>query len=148
MNAQDLYQQLILDHSRQPHHFGALTDAPVQVDGHNAMCGDQIRLYLKVADGHIRDLSFTGTGCAICMASASLMTDTVLGKSPSEAQTLFDDVHALLTVGNDAPHLGKVAALSGVRLFPARVKCASLAWNTLREALKQAATLGQEAHTP
>jgi nitrogen fixation NifU-like protein len=146
MNAKDLYQQLILDHSRQPHRFGAMEHASVKVEGHNALCGDRLCLYLKVEDGRIRQLRFTGSGCAICIASASLMGDSVEGKSEAEVMALFDAVHALLTVGNDAEsaQLGKLAALSGVRQFPARVKCASLAWNTLREGVAQARMLAAE----
>ena len=139
MELNDLYRDVILDHNRKPRNFGDLESADASVEGYNPMCGDHLTLRLKLNDGTISDIRFEGQGCAISTASASLMTEAVKGKSRDEALQLFDRVHQLLT-DDAAPsdELGKLAALSGVREYPARVKCASLCWHTLASALKAA----------
>ena len=128
----DLYQEVILDHNKSPRNFHAIAGADRTAVGHNPLCGDQLTLYLDVADGVIRDVSFLGSGCAISKASASLMTDTVKGKTLAETSALFDAFHTMVTSSAGEPDaaLGKLAVLAGVREFPARVKCASLAWHT------------------
>lgn len=135
----DLYQEVVLDHGRRPRNFGELPDANRTAEGYNPLCGDQIKLFVKVDGDVIRDVRFTGSGCAISKASASMMTQAIKDKSPAEAEALFDKVHALVTQGPasgvDLDSVGKLAALSGVWEFPARVKCASLAWHTLKSAL-------------
>jgi nitrogen fixation protein NifU and related proteins len=134
----DLYQEVILDHNRQPRNFGRLAGANCSAEGFNPLCGDSLTLYLKLVNGVIEGASFEGTGCAISTASASLMTEALKGKTAQQAQTLFEGFHALLTAdhGADAAApLGKLEALSGVREFPLRVKCATLAWHTLQAAL-------------
>ena len=137
MELDDLYRDVILDHNRRPRNFGGLEPADASVEGFNPMCGDHLTLRLKLNDGTISDIRFEGQGCAISTASASLMTEAVKGKSRTDALALFDRIHSLLT-DDDAPsdELGKLAALSGVREFPARVKCASLCWHTLAAALR------------
>ena len=139
MELNDLYRDVILDHNRRPRNFGDLESADASVEGYNPMCGDHLTLRLKLDDGTISDIRFEGQGCAISTASASLMTEAVKGKSREEALQLFDRVHQLLT-DDSAPsdELGKLAALSGVREYPARVKCASLCWHTLNAALSYA----------
>ena len=134
----DLYQQVILDHNRKPRNFQKLTDANRTAEGFNPLCGDQIRLYVKLEGDHIQDIGFQGSGCAISRASASLMTSALKGKSAAEAEELFARFHRLVTTDeeSDPASLGKLAVFSGVRSFPARVKCASLAWHTLRAALE------------
>jgi nitrogen fixation NifU-like protein len=135
----DLYQEVILDHGRRPRNLRRPADAGRRAEGHNPLCGDRLTLYLTLADGVIRDAAFEGAGCAISMASASLMTEAVRGKSPAEAEALFRLFHRLLTQEDgdpDDPGLGKLAAFSGVREFPVRVKCATLAWHTLEQALE------------
>jgi nitrogen fixation NifU-like protein len=138
MELNDLYRDVILDHNRQPRNFGALEPADASVEGFNPMCGDHLTLRLRLNQDTISDIRFEGQGCAISTASASLMTEAVKGKSRSEALKLFDRVHQLLTddAAPPADELGKLAALSGVREYPARVKCASLCWHTLASALK------------
>jgi len=133
----DLYQEVIVDHSRRPHNFGPLAEATHHAEGFNPLCGDRLTLHLHVADGVIQAARFEGSGCAISTASASLMTEALKGKTPEQAQALFAQVHALVTGGApaDAPPLGKLRALGGVQQFPARVKCATLAWHTLQAAL-------------
>lgn len=134
----DLYQELILDHKRHPRNFRDMPDATRAVDGHNPLCGDQLRLFVKVADGRVEDVSFIGVGCAISMASASMLTEAVMGKTVQEAQRLFADVHDLLTrnpSGIDPAELGNLGALAGVHEYPMRVKCATLSWHTLDTAL-------------
>ncbi len=137
MELNELYRDVILDHNRRPRNFGVLEPADASVEGFNPLCGDRLTVRLKM-DGHrIEDIRFEGQGCAISTASASLMTEAVKGKTRAEALALFDRVHGLLT--DDAAssdELGKLAALSGVREFPARVKCASLCWHTLASALQ------------
>ncbi len=140
MELNDLYRDVILDHNRKPRNFGVLTPADATVEGFNPLCGDRLTVRLKMDGEQISDIRFEGQGCAISTASASLMTEAVKGKSRAEALGLFDRVHHLLT--DDAAssdELGKLAALSGVREYPARVKCASLCWHTLVSALKTAA---------
>jgi nitrogen fixation protein NifU and related proteins len=134
----DLYQELILDHKRHPRNFRDMPDATRAVDGHNPLCGDQLRLFVKVADGRVEDVSFIGVGCAISMASASMLTEAVMGKTVQEAQQLFADMHDLLTrnpSGIDPAELGNLGALAGVHEYPMRVKCATLSWHTLDTAL-------------
>jgi nitrogen fixation protein NifU and related proteins len=139
----ELYQQVILDHNRKPRNFRTLADANRTADGHNPLCGDQITLTLRVEDGVIKDAAFQGKGCAISKASASMMTAGVIGKSEAEATALFGRVHAMLTTeptGEAVPDsLGKLAVFAGVREFPSRIKCATLAWHTLQAALSGAA---------
>ncbi|HEX8152230.1 MAG TPA: SUF system NifU family Fe-S cluster assembly protein [Thermoanaerobaculia bacterium] len=135
----ELYQQVILDHNKNPRNFGELADATRRVEGYNPLCGDHYTIYVKTEDGIVRDVKFTGSGCAISKASASVMSSTVKGKSMDEAERLFDSFHKLVTGesgGLDAADLGRLAAFSGVSEFPARVKCATLAWHTLRTALE------------
>jgi len=140
MELNDLYRDVILDHNRQPRNFGALEPADASVEGFNPMCGDHLTLRLRLNQDTISDIRFEGQGCAISTASASLMTEAVKGKSRGEALKLFERVHQLLTddAAPPADELGKLAALSGVREYPARVKCASLCWHTLASALKSA----------
>ena len=140
MELNDLYRDVILDHNRQPRNFGMLEPADASVEGFNPMCGDHLTLRLRLNQDTISDIRFEGQGCAISTASASLMTEAVKGKSRGEALKLFERVHQLLTddAAPPADELGKLAALSGVREYPARVKCASLCWHTLASALKAA----------
>ena len=140
----DLYRELILDHSRHPRHFGKLAAATHTADGINPICGDKLRLYLRLdANDQIADIAFAGSGCAISMASASLLTDCVIGKPVPEALQYFHAVTARLTTGGDEQpddiELGKIHALDGVRDFPARVKCATLAWHALNSAIQNQA---------
>jgi nitrogen fixation protein NifU and related proteins len=134
----DLYRDVILDHNRRPRNFGALESADASVEGFNPMCGDRLTVRLKMDDDKIADIRFEGQGCAISTASASLMTEAVKGRTRAYALRLFDRVHELLTddAAPPADELGKLAALSGVREYPARVKCASLCWHTLASALR------------
>ena len=136
----DLYQEVIIDHGRRPRNFRQLEDATRTAEGVNPLCGDELTLYVKLADGHIADIAFQGTGCAISQASASLMTAALKGKTEPEALALFGRVHTMLTEGPNreagVAELGKLAVLSGVWEFPMRVKCATLAWHTLRSALE------------
>ena len=137
MELNELYRDVILDHNRHPRNFGPLDPADASVEGFNPMCGDRLTLRLRMSDDTISDVRFEGQGCAISTASASLMTEAIKGKSRTEAMQLFERVHRLLT--DDAAgseELGKLAALSGVREYPARVKCASLCWHTLSSALQ------------
>ena len=138
MQLNDLYRDVILDHNRKPRNFGGLDPADASADGFNPLCGDRLTLRLKMSGDKISDIRFEGQGCAISTASASLMTEAVKGKTRTEALQLFDRVHQLLTddAAPPADELGKLAALSGVREFPARVKCASLCWHTLTAALR------------
>ncbi|GAC1398812.1 MAG: SUF system NifU family Fe-S cluster assembly protein [Thermoanaerobaculia bacterium] len=134
----ELYQQVILDHNKNPRNFRELSTATSRVEGYNPLCGDHYTVFLQVDGDTIKDVSFTGSGCAISKASASVMSSTVKGKSKDEATRLFDTFHKLVTgdaSGLDAADLGRLAAFSGVSEFPARVKCATLAWHTLRTAL-------------
>lgn len=136
-----LYQELILDHSKAPRNFGALPEANCEAEGYNPLCGDQINVHLLMENGVVKDVRFEGSGCAISVASASLMTDMVKGKKEQEAKALFDAFHALVTGKTpegmeDAEQLDKLVALAGVQHFPMRVKCATLAWHTLDAAFK------------
>ena len=132
----DLYQEVILDHNRRPRNFHALADASHTAEGYNPLCGDRLTLYLKVRGDTIEDVSFEGAGCAISKASASMMTDAVKGRTTAEATALFERFHRMVTTPPDLPveNLGKLSSLAGVREFPVRVKCASLAWHTLKAA--------------
>ena len=132
----DLYQEVILDHNRRPRNFHALADASHTAEGYNPLCGDRLTLYLKVNGETIEDVSFQGAGCAISKASASLMTDAIKGRTRAEAQALFERFHRMVTTPPDQPveEMGKLSSLAGVREFPVRVKCASLAWHTFRAA--------------
>jgi len=135
----NLYQEVILDHSKRPRNFRPLEDADRHADGYNPLCGDKVTIYLRLLDDRIADISFQGSGCAISTASASILTETLKGKTRAEAEALFETFHNLVTgqpvKSADAPALGKLAVFSGVSEFPMRVKCASLAWHTLRSAL-------------
>jgi nitrogen fixation NifU-like protein len=135
----DLYQEVILDHSRAPRNLRRLPDADGHADGHNPLCGDRLTVFLRRSDERIADVSFEGSGCAISLASASMMTEALRGRTLAEAERIFTDFHALVTGKLDpalAPELlGKLAVFSGVREFPVRVKCATLSWHTLRAAL-------------
>jgi nitrogen fixation NifU-like protein len=138
----DLYQEVILDHNKRPRNYGPLPDATQSAKGHNPLCGDRLTLALKIVGDRIESVAFEGSGCAISKASASLMTDEVKGRTIDEATALFDRFHQMVTTPIDQPvdegALGKLAVLAGVREFPARVKCASLAWHTLKAALTNA----------
>ena len=140
MNLKDLYRDVILDHNRAPRNFGALSPCDSSAVGHNPLCGDRLNLTLRLNGGQIADIKFDGKGCAISTASASLMTEAVKGLDRNTAQQLGEQVHKMLTDPEAvaAPSLGKLAALSGVREYPARVKCASLCWHTLAAALERA----------
>ena len=147
MELKDLYRDVILDHNRKPRNFGHLEHADKHAEGHNPLCGDRLTVELKMSGDRIEDVRFEGKGCAISTASASLMTEAIKGKDRATVGDLFTRVHTLLTDQNAEPSadLGKLAALSGVREFPARVKCASLCWHTLNAALeKGAATVSTE----
>lgn len=135
----ELYQNVILEHNRSPRNYRVLDEANRRAEGSNPMCGDRLTLYVKVDEGVIRDLAFQGSGCAISRASASLMTATVKGKSLAEAGVLFDRFHRLVTGRlhpSESETLGKLAVFSGVSEFPIRVKCATLAWHALKQALE------------
>lgn len=136
----ELYQEVILDHHKHPRNFGRLANANRKAEGFNPLCGDRVTVYARVEGDAIRDLSFEGSGCAICMASASVMTDELAGKSVDDAETLFVQFHDLVTGESaktpDVDALGKLAVFMGVREFPVRVKCATLPWHALRSALK------------
>src|SRR6185369_12208119 len=135
----ELYQQVILDHNKNPRNFREMADASRKVEGYNPLCGDHYTIFLQLDGDLVKDISFTGSGCAISKASASVMSATVKGKSRDEIAKLFDTFHRLVTgdaSGVDAAELGRMAAFSGVSEYPARVKCATLAWHTLNAALQ------------
>jgi nitrogen fixation protein NifU and related proteins len=134
---QELYQEVILDHNKRPRNFRALEDGR-KAEGYNPLCGDRLTVYLRTEDGVIKDASFQGSGCAISKASASLMTESVRGKTLAEAEALFERFHHMVTAPPDVPveDLGKLSVFAGVRQFPVRVKCATLAWHTLRAAVE------------
>ena len=137
----DLYQELILDHTKRPRNFGQLENANCRADGHNPLCGDKLTVFLDLEDGVVRDVRFQGSGCAISTASASMMTESVKGKTRAQAETLFEKFHHMLTGPEsvdpeDGEELGKLVVFSGVKEFPVRVKCATLAWHTLKAAMK------------
>lgn len=147
MDLSELYRDVIVDHNRRPRNAGRLECPTHQAEGNNPLCGDRLRLYLELQDDRIRELRFENAGCAISTASASLMSEAVRGRSRAEVQRLFESVHRMLTEPGAPPDpsLGKLAALAGVRQFPARVKCASLCWHTLNAALAGgAATVSTE----
>jgi nitrogen fixation NifU-like protein len=133
----DLYQEVILDHHKKPRNFRKLPDATREVQGYNPLCGDKFTVFLKLEGDVVRDVSFQGSGCAISTASASMMTESMKGKSRAEAERVFQQFHQLLTgaAPADTQTLGKLAVFSGVREFPVRVKCATLAWHTFNAAL-------------
>ena len=133
----DLYQEIIVDHNRNPRNFGIIDNADKIIEGFNPLCGDKLKLYLKTEGQNIADISFDGSGCAISVASASLMTDAMKGKSINDAELLFNSFHEFITneTGADEKSLGKLAVLAGVKDFPARVKCATLCWHTLHSAI-------------
>jgi nitrogen fixation NifU-like protein len=135
----DLYQEVILDHNKRPRNFRTLDGASHHAEGYNPLCGDRLSLYVQVENDRITDIGFQGSGCAISKASASLMTDALKGRSVAEAQALFERFHRMVTTSPDdaVEDLGKLCVLAGVREFPVRVKCASLAWHTLKAALEQ-----------
>jgi SUF system FeS assembly protein, NifU family len=146
VDLRSLYQEIIVDHNRRPRNFREIPDADRTANGDNPLCGDRLTVYVKVQGGVIRDIGFVGNGCAISTASASLMTEALLGKTEQEAAALFEKFHDMVAgPGRGARgSLGKLEAFAGVREFPVRVKCATLAWHTMRAALN---TPGQTAST-
>ena len=146
----ELYQEVILDHSKKPRHFREMPEASHRADGHNPLCGDRVTVYLHLKGDVIEDLSFQGAGCSISTASASMMTDALRGKTVAEANVLFERFHDLVTSETGhaderaAAELGKLAVFSGVSEFPMRVKCASLSWHTMKAALEGAAGASTE----
>ena len=143
----ELYQEVIFDHNRHPRNFGKLEDANRHADGNNPLCGDKLSLYLKIEGDVITDVRFEGMGCAISTASASLMTERLKGMKVADAEALFHKFHAVVTEddqGTAGPELGKLSVLIGVRDYPARVKCATLAWHTLEAALHNQETASTE----
>jgi len=137
----DLYQEVILDHNRRPRNFRVIAAASRRQEGYNPLCGDRLTVYVSLDGDRISDVAFQGSGCAISKASASLMTEALKGKTIAEARALFERFHEMVTSSPDAeaPDLGKLSVLSGVREFPTRIKCASLAWHTLKAAVSDAA---------
>lgn len=135
----DLYQEVILDHNKNPRNFREIETATQTADGKNPLCGDALRVYIEIEDDKVKDVAFKGSGCAISKASASMMTQTVKGKTREEAEILFDEFHKMVTgelnIEEDENQLGKLKIFAGVLEFPARVKCASLSWHTLHAAL-------------
>lgn len=137
MSLRELYQEIILDHGKKPRNFGKLNEANHMHAGHNPLCGDKLTLYVEVKNNIVQGVKFEGEGCAISVASASLMTEAVRGKSLNEIEHLFESFHQLVTSGQEpSQDLGKLAVFSGVAEFPIRVKCATLAWHTLKAALQ------------
>ncbi|MBB2927614.1 MULTISPECIES: Fe-S cluster assembly sulfur transfer protein SufU [Paraburkholderia] len=136
----DLYQETIFDHYRRPRNCHTVPGATHTAEGYNPLCGDRVTLYLRIEDGVVKDAGFEGAGCAIATASASLMTEALKGRTQAEVEALFERFHAMATAPSDRPAsaegLGKLAVLAGVREFPARIKCATLAWHTLHAALR------------
>jgi nitrogen fixation NifU-like protein len=143
----DLYQQVILDHCKHPRNFRELGAATCSAQGHNPLCGDQLKLYLAMEGPVIKDISFQGSGCCISKASASLLTEAVKGKTKQEVQKMFDQVHEMVTHGEVKGDVGKLAVFAGVHRFPARVKCAILAWHAVMAALKGDGNHGQPVTT-
>lgn len=148
MDLSDLYQEIILDHNKYPHNAHAMDDATHSAEGHNPLCGDEIKVFLKLEGGRIVDVSFVGEGCAISKASASLMTDRIKGKTLDELKAESTFVREILNAEEDPEldlgEVGDLAALSGVRQFPARIKCASLAWHAVEAALRGDAEISTE----
>lgn len=137
-NLGDLYQEVILDHGRKPRNFGQVENCSATAEGFNPLCGDKLKVQVTFENDRVTDVHFVGAGCAISIASASLMTEALRGKTKQEAEQLFQSFHDLLTTEKtDPPEMGKLAVFSGVREYPARVKCATLAWHTVRAALQQ-----------
>ena len=135
----ELYQEVVLDHSKSPRNFHALPEASADAEGYNPLCGDQVHVYVTVDGDQVKDVAFTGNGCAISKASASMMTQAVKGRTKAETLALFEKFHRLVTgVAQDPDELGKLAVFAGVSDYPVRVKCASLAWHTLKAALEGA----------
>jgi nitrogen fixation NifU-like protein len=134
----ELYQEVILDHNKQPRNCYVMDCANRSADGHNPLCGDTVKVYLRIENGIIEEISFQGAGCAICTASTSLMTESVKGKTVEEAKDLFDEFHHMLTgvAAEQGLELGKLLVFEGVREYPVRVKCATLAWHTLNAAME------------
>lgn len=133
----ELYQEVIIDHSRHPRNYGQLDSAHAKAEGHNPLCGDRLTVYVKLNNEKIEAVCFEGAGCAISMASASLMTESLIGKTLEQAENIFQQFHSLLTERDEMPseQLGKLCILAGVKEFPMRVKCATLAWHTLNAAI-------------
>ena len=142
----DLYQEVILDHNRRPRNFHAIAGATHSAEGYNPLCGDRLTLYVQVEGDRIIDVAFEGAGCAISKASASLMTEAVKGRTLADARARFERVHDMVPAPTEVPiaDLGKLTAFAGVREFPVRVKCASLAWHTLKAALARKAKASSE----
>ena len=142
MDLRELYQEIIIDHNRNPRNHREMPKATCQARGFNPLCGDKLTVYVQIEQDIVQDISFVGCGCAISQASASLMTDAMMGKAVPEAHQLFHRFHAMLTSEDEIPALSldKLSVLAGVRAFPARVKCATLAWHTLEAALNKNAT--------
>jgi nitrogen fixation NifU-like protein len=140
----DLYQQVILDHCKKPRNFHELPNASRSAQGHNPLCGDQLKLFLQTEGDVVKDASFVGSGCCISKASASLLTESVKGKSKAEIQKIFEQVHEMVTTGEVKGDVGKLAVFAGVYKFPARVKCAILSWHALMAALKGEAKVTTE----
>ena len=132
----DLYQQVILDHCKKPRNFHELPQPTCSAQGHNPLCGDQLKLFLALDHGTIKDISFVGSGCCISKASASLLTEHIAGKTKTDVKKMFDLVHDMVTTGEVKGDVGKLAVFAGVHKYPARVKCAILAWHALMAALK------------
>lgn len=138
MDLRELYQEVILDHNRNPRNRGKLDEPTSHAEGHNPLCGDNIQIYLQTADGRITDVRFEGSGCAISTASASLMTEAIVGKTIEEAETIFRSFQEMVTTPGDTeehPELGDLEVLAGVREYPVRIKCATLPWHTFHAAL-------------
>jgi nitrogen fixation protein NifU and related proteins len=137
----DLYQEVILDHNKNPRNFREIENATNEADGHNPLCGDALKVYLNIENDTVTDVAFKGSGCAISKASASMMTQAVKGKTKAEAEVLFNEFRAMvmgeINVETDENHLGKLKIFAGVLEFPARVKCASLSWHTVHAALNE-----------
>jgi nitrogen fixation NifU-like protein len=141
MDLRELYQEVILDHSKHPRNRREMPEANCRADGHNPLCGDRATVFVRVEEGVVKDVSFEGSGCSISTASASMMTEALRGKTLPEVETLFERFHDLVTADPSraaavAPELGKLSVFAGVHEFPVRVKCASLPWHTLKAALE------------
>ena len=144
----ELYQQVILDHNKKPRNFHKLETANRSAEGYNPLCGDQLKVYMQLEDEIVKDISFEGSGCAISKAAASMMTQSVKGKTRAEAETLFDEFHRMVTDQLDEEsepnQLGKLKIFAGVREYPVRVKCATLSWHTFVAALKDQGKVSTE----
>ncbi len=144
----ELYQEVILDHNKNPRNFRAIENATHQADGHNPLCGDALKVYLNIENNTVTDVAFKGSGCAISKASASMMTQAVKGKTKGEAENLFHEFHKMVTgeldIESDENSLGKLKIFAGVLEFPARVKCASLSWHTVHAALNEEEVVSTE----